>query len=153
MRVRDLMTMDVKTIRPEASLKEAAREMVERGVSGLPVVDGAGNLVGIITEADFLSRELGRSGRRRLLDSLFVGDTPPHEAETVAEAMSTSPVVIYPDASITEAARVMVGHGVKRLPVVDEEGLLIGVVSRADVVNAFTVPDDVIEDEIREDIV
>lgn len=153
MRVRDLMTMELETIQPSASLKEAARRMVARGVSGLPVVDADGKLVGIITEADFLSRELGRNqGRRRLLDSLFEGGAEPHEAETVEEAMSGNPVVIYPDAGLTEAARVMVSHGVKRLPVIDDDGVLIGVLSRADIVNAFTVPDDVIEDEIREDI-
>jgi osmotically-inducible protein OsmY len=75
------------------------------------------------------------------------------EAETVGEVMSTHPVVIYPEASVTEAARVMSHHHVKRLPVVNDEGVLQGIISRGDVVTVFTRPDDVIEDEIREDII
>jgi CBS domain-containing protein len=67
--------------------------------------------------------------------------------------MSTHPVVIYPEASVTEAARVMSHHHVKRLPVVNDEGMLQGIVSRGDVVTVFTRPDDVIEDEIREDLI
>lgn len=155
MRVIDLMTINVETATPGDSLKEAARRMVRRGVSGLPVLDADGLLVGIITEADFLAREADRSetrGRRRLLDALYSDTDPVPDDNTVGGAMTPHPTVIYPDASLTEAARVMVSHGVKRLPVVDDEGKLLGVISRADVVNAFTRPDDVIEEEIRQDV-
>ena len=128
--------------------------MTDLGVSGLPVLDDQGRIVGIITEADFLAREAGRAEprRRRLLDALF-SEPQVAEAENVEQAMTLDPVVIYPEASLTEAARVMVNHGVKRLPVVDADGRLRGVISRADVVAAFTRPDDVIEDEIREDVI
>lgn len=152
MRVLDIMSIDVLTVSPEESLKAAARLMVERGVSGLPVVNAAGKLVGIITEADFLEREADRS-QRRLLDALMHKPDTVSEAETVGEVMSTHPVIIYPEASVTEAARVMSHHHVKRLPVVNDEGQLQGIVSRGDVVTVFTRPDDVIEDEIREDII
>ena len=155
MRVIDLMTINLETAAPEDSLKEAARRMVRRGVSGLPVLDADGLLVGIITEADFLAREADRSetsGRRRLLDALYDEGEPAPDDNTVGAAMTAHPTVIYQDASLTEAARVMVAHGVKRLPVVDDEGKLLGVISRADVVNAFTRPDDVIEEEIRQDV-
>ena len=154
MRVLDLMTTEVVTVTPGMSLKEAARTMTDLGVSGLPVLDDQGRIVGIITEADFLAREAGRAEprRRRLLDALF-SEPQIAEAENVEQAMTLDPVVIYPEASLTEAARVMVNHGVKRLPVVDAEGKLRGVISRADVVAAFTRPDDVIEDEIREDVI
>jgi len=153
-RVLDLMTTEVVTVTPGMSLKEAARTMTDVGVSGLPVLDEDGRIIGIITEADFLAREAGRSEprRRRLLDALF-SEPQVAEAETVEQAMTLDPFVIYPEASLTEAARVMVNHGVKRLPVVDAEGRLRGVISRADVVAAFTRPDDVIEDEIREDVI
>jgi CBS domain-containing protein len=148
------MTTEVVTVTPGMSLKEAARTMTDVGVSGLPVLDEDGRIIGIITEADFLAREAGRSEprRRRLLDALF-NEPQVAEAETVEQAMTLDPFVIYPEASLTEAARVMVNHGVKRLPVVDAEGRLAGVISRADVVAAFTRPDDVIEDEIREDVI
>lgn len=154
MRVLDIMTTEVVTVTPGMSLKEAARTMTDVGVSGLPVLDEDGRIIGIITEADFLAREAGRSEprRRRLLDALF-NEPQVAEAETVEQAMTLDPFVIYPEASLTEAARVMVNHGVKRLPVVDAEGRLAGVISRADVVAAFTRPDDVIEDEIREDVI
>ena len=154
MRVLDLMTTEVVTVTPGISLKEAARTMTDLGVSGLPVLDDQGRIVGIITEADFLAREAGRAEprRRRLLDALF-SEPQVAEAENVEQAMTLDPVVIYPEASLTEAARVMVNHGVKRLPVVDADGRLRGVISRADVVAAFTRPDDVIEDEIREDVI
>ncbi len=152
MRVLDIMSIDVLTVSPEDSLKAAARQMVERGVSGLPVVNAEGKLVGIITEADFLEREADRS-HRRLLDALMHKPDAVSEAETVGEVMSTHPVVIYPEASVTEAARVMSHHRVKRLPVVNDEGELQGIISRGDVVTVFTRPDDVIEDEVREDII
>lgn len=152
MRVLDIMTMDVLTARPDESLKDAARTMVRAGVSGLPVVDSSGTLVGIITEADFLEREADRS-RRRLLNAMLDECDSVVEAETVGEVMSTDPVVIFPEATVTEAARMMAHHHVKRLPVVDESGKLVGIISRADVVAVFTRPDDVIEDEIREDII
>jgi CBS domain-containing protein len=152
MRVLDIMTIDVLTTTPDASLKEAARTMVKAGVSGLPVVDESGDLVGIITEADFLEREADRS-QRRLLSAMLHEGGPVVDAETVGEVMTRDPVVIFPEASVTEAARVMAHHHVKRLPVVDAGGDLVGIISRADVVAVFTRPDDVIEDEIREDIV
>ena len=152
MRVLDVMTIDVITTTPEAYLKEATRMMVGAGVSGLPVVDESGALVGIITEADFLEKEADRS-QRRLLNAMIEEGGPIVAAETVGEVMTRDPVVIFPEASVTEAARVMAHHHVKRLPVVDVQGALVGIISRADVVAVFTRPDDVIEDEIREDIV
>ena len=131
MRVLDIMSIDVLTVSPEESLKAAARLMVERGVSGLPVVNAEGKLVGIITEADFLEREADRS-HRRLLDALMHKPDTVSEAETVGQVMSTHPVVIYPEASVTEAARVMSHHHVKRLPVVNDECRLQGIISRGD---------------------
>ncbi|NIA25834.1 MAG: CBS domain-containing protein [Gammaproteobacteria bacterium] len=146
------MTMDVLTTSPSAPLKEAARTMVREGVSGLPVIDESGELVGIITEADFLEREADRS-RRRLLNAMFRESEALVDADTVGEVMTKDPVVIFPEASVAEAARVMAHNHVKRLPVVGAQGKLVGIISRADVVAVFTRPDDVIEDEIREDIV
>lgn len=155
MKVRDLMTTDPLTVAPSTLLKEAARTMVRNKVSGLPVLQD-GELVGIVTEGDFLRQEANRDQPYRfsLLDALF-GEMPadPPVVETVSEVMTENVVTITAGASIGEAARVMANKKVKRLPVVDDEGALIGIISRADVVNAFTKPDEVIEDEVREDIV
>jgi CBS domain-containing protein len=155
MKVRDLMTTDPITTTPDTPLKEAARLMVRHKVSGLPVVAG-GKVVGIVTEGDFLRQEANRDQPYRfsLLDALF-GDEPtaPPAAETVGQVMTTQVLTVTPEASLSEAARIMSSRRVKRLPVVGPDGSLLGVISRADVVNAFTKPDEVIEDEIREDIV
>lgn len=156
MKVRDIMTTDPIAVHPDSTLKETARIMVRHQVSGLPVVDHEGKLVGIVTEGDFLRQEANRDRpyRLSLLDALFgEGEPEPGGAETVGEIMTDKVVTITPEASLSEAARVMAHRTVKRLPVVDHEGELVGIISRADVVNAFTKPDDVIEDEVREDIV
>jgi predicted transcriptional regulator len=130
--------------------------MVRHRVSGLPVVDEGGKLIGILSEGDFIRREAGRDRPHgvSLLDAVFgEGELQPVGAETVAEIMTRSVVTITPEATVGEAARVMGRRSVKRLPVVDLDGELIGIVSRADVVGAFTKPDDVIEDEVREDLI
>ncbi|MDH3730855.1 MAG: CBS domain-containing protein [Acidimicrobiia bacterium] len=153
MRVIDLMTTDVVTIRPEQTIKEAARLMVANRVSGLPVVDDNAALIGIVTEADFLERELDKEAPSGgLLGAVFGAELSHSEAVTVGEVMSTNVVTVAPDATLAEAARVLATNGVKRLPIVDAEGLVIGVISRADIVAAFARPDELIDDEIREDI-
>jgi len=156
MKVRDIMTTDPVKVTGDTRLKEAARLMVRHRVSGLPVVDESGKLIGILSEGDFIRREAGRDRPHgvSLLDAVFgEGELQPVGAETVAEIMTRSVVTITPEATVGEAARVMGRRSVKRLPVVDLEGELIGIVSRADVVGAFTKPDDVIEDEVREDLI
>lgn len=155
MKVRDLMTTDPITTTPDTTLKEAARLMVKHKVSGLPVLV-AGKVVGIVTEGDFLRQEASRDQPYRfsLLDALF-GDEPagPPAAERVGEVMTEQVLTVPPEATLSEAARIMANRRVKRLPVVAPDGSLLGVISRADVVNAFTKPDEVIEDEVREDII
>ena len=154
MRVLDAMTTNVITVGPEDGLKEAARTMVGAGVSGLPVLDGEGIVIGMITEADFVEAEAERSwGRnRRLLDAVFGNKDPKAHALTVGEAMSKNPVVIDPESDLSEAARKMHERAVKRLPVVTPDGKLKGIISRADIMSAFARPDELIEDEIREDV-
>lgn len=153
MRVADVMAGSVVTVERSASLKEAARIMLAKGVSGLPVVDEAGDLVGIITEADFVARQVAHiEGRRRLLDVVMRRSDPAPDTATVEEAMTNAPITTHPDASVSEAARRMVAAGVKRLPVVDLTGRLVGIVSRADVMSAFARSDQAIEDEVREGI-
>jgi len=156
MKVRDIMTTDPVKVTADTRLREAARLMVRHRVSGLPVVDDAGKLIGILSEGDFIRREAGRDRPHgvSLLDAVFgEGELQPVGAECVAEIMTRSVVTITPEATVGEAARVMGRRNVKRLPVVDLEGELIGIVSRSDIVGAFTKPDDVIEDEVREDLI
>lgn len=136
------MNTDVIAVAPETATRDAARLMFRNRVSGLPVVDPQDHLLGIITEADFLRIELDRAE-----GSLEV------QFERVGDVMTTDLVTIGADMSLTEAARVMCVEDLKRLPVVGDDGRLIGIISRADIVALFTRPDDVIEDEIREDLI
>jgi len=155
MKVGDLMTTEVMTIGPDAPLKEAATIMVRSGVSGLPVVDDQRRVVGIITEADFVTAEAERSWgrqRRRLLAGLF-DDSQPKKARSVGDAMTRNPHGIDRESTVTEAARKMTELGVKRLPVLLPDGTLDGIISRADVMRAFARSDDELLEEIGVDVV
>jgi len=148
-RVVDLMTSDVITVTRDTSLKEAARTMVRNRVSGIPVVEADGSLCGMVTEGDFLRLEVERG----VLAEAPEERSPLTEVESVAGAMSPEPVTIGPDATLAQAARTMIVQDVKRLPVVADDGSLLGIISRLDIVMAFSRPDEVIEDEIREDLI
>ena len=150
MRVRDLMTTDILTVGPEASLKEAARRMLEGEISGLPVINDDGNLVGIITEADFMATEADRRVTRRAgLLRLLVRDAeiPSHE-RLVGDVMTADVKVIGPESDHAEAARLMEKEGIKRIPVV-ADGQLIGLIARADMLKAYVRSDQEIIDEIQ----
>lgn len=154
MKVGDVMTSEVKTISSDARLKEAATVMVKAGISGLPVVDEDRKVIGIITEADFVNAEANRSWgrqRRRLLAN-FLGEAEHHQAKTVADVMSRDPHTIDRGSTVTEAARKMTDLHVKRLPVVTPDGMLEGIISRADVMGAFARDDDELRDEIVNDV-
>lgn len=138
MNVEDLMTRDVITVRPETSIHAAARLMVDHGVSGLPVVDDAGALVGLITEGDLIVRQKPASRPKRW--QLFLADTARLAREyqratglTVGEVMTQDLVSIAPDAPLAAVAALLEEHRIRRLPVV-EDGVLVGVISRADLI-------------------
>jgi CBS domain-containing protein len=156
MRVDQLMTTDVITVTPDTSLRDVAALLVERGISGVPVVQGD-ELVGVVSEADLLIKEAGPGVRpSRALDWLLLSDfsekVAKFEARTAGEAM-TSPAKTIPDyASVATAAARMSEEGVNRLPVV-KDSKLVGILTRADVVRAFTRRDDEIAEEIREDVI
>lgn len=153
MRVVDVMTAAVEVAHPEWSLKEAARAMIDYGVSGLPVVDDDGTVIGIITEADFIEAEADRAmGRRRLFDTVF-GDRRTKVPSTVSAAMTKSPFVADRNMMLSEAARLMTDRNVKRLPVVDPDGRLEGIVSRGDILVAFARDDDVIATEVQRGVI
>ncbi|MCL1593171.1 MAG: CBS domain-containing protein [Actinomycetia bacterium] len=133
------MTTDVVAVAPSTTVRDAARMMFRYRVSGLPVVDPDDHLLGIITEGDFLAMEVERA------------DTG-QAAEFVEEVMSHSVLTVPPDLEIIEAARFMHTNDVKRVIVVEDDKM-VGIISRFDVVAGFTRPDDLIEDEIREDLI
>ena len=153
MRVKDVMATEVVTVGPREGIKHAARKMVESGVSGLPVVD-EGRLVGMITESDFLEQEADKRDQRnhRLLDAVLGNRRHRSLGDTVSEAMTPKPVTISPEARLAQAAHIMKHRKIKSLPVVDEGDRLTGIVSRADILQAFVRSDEDIEHQIRDDI-
>jgi CBS domain-containing protein len=154
MKVQDCMTTDVKTVRPEASLKDAAAIVAEHAIGGMPVVDERGQVVGVITKTDILFKELGEPPQRGLRGLLHRGETSALttkvEAHTVGEAMSTPAVTAEQIWSTGEAADVLLEHGINRLPVVEDDQL-VGIITRHDLVQAFARSDEEIERDIREE--
>jgi CBS domain-containing protein len=130
MQVKELMTIDVTTVRSTTPIKEAAALLAEHRISGLPVVDADRHVLGVLSERDII--ELA--------------------GKTAGEAMSAPALTIGANRSVTEAVATMLDRNVKRLPVVDGEGLLVGIVTRADLVRAFVRPDEDVAREIREDV-
>lgn len=131
--------------------KDIASLLAEYRISALPVVDEVGRLVGVVSEADLLLKETFAPGDgRHLLESGRKRRERAKAGALLARDLMTSPAVaIGPSALITEAARLMHDKNVKRLPVVDEDGSLVGIVTRGDLLRVFLRPDS----QIREDVV
>jgi CBS domain-containing protein len=154
MKVKDAMTTSVITISPDASLKEAAALFAEHAVGGLPVLDGSGSVMGVVTEVDILLKESGESPQGGLRGLLHRDETQALEskvnAHTVEEAMSSPAITVEAERSVALAAGLMLDHGVNRLPVV-ERGELVGIITRHDLVRAFARSDSELERDIREE--
>lgn len=150
MEIRKLMTEGVITVGPDTPLKEAARRMIEAKVSGLPVTD-EGRLVGVISEGDFVAVEGQRGLSRAGLWQRLIGrEEPRFRGATVSGVMSRDVVTLTPDVDHAQAARSMRRNKIKRIPIVDHNGSLLGILSRADILRAFTRPDAEIRSEIRD---
>jgi CBS domain-containing protein len=160
-KVKDVMTKDPVTVAPGASLKRVAGILVAHGFSGLPVVGTAGEPLGVISEADLLvkeagpavepSRPLGWRSRFRRTDAAETGAKV--SARTAGEAMSSPAISIRPERPVAEAAQIMIENQVKRLPVVDYEERVIGIVTRTDLVRSFARSDQEIRREIEHDVI
>lgn len=136
MKAGDVMTTGAATVKPSASLAEAARLMIEHRISGLPVVDEGGKLVGIVSEGDFLRRMGGDRVRRIeafLGGGLDVGDLSNRRVEDI---MSTDIVSADVETPLTEIVDAMERRNVKRVPIVDN-GRVVGIVSRANLLLAL----------------
>jgi len=152
-RVIDVMSADVITVDRNMSFHQVARVLAENDLSAVPVVSGGGHVLGMISEADLLRKEerffsrLGSGLPRR-------SHHERQQAEAItAEGLMTSPAVtIHPEAPLGEAARLMNGRRVRRLPVVSPAKELIGMVSRRDLLGVFLRPDDEIAAEISDDL-
>ncbi|MDE3190345.1 MAG: CBS domain-containing protein [Acidobacteriota bacterium] len=156
MNVREVMTTEVISVRRETPLREVARTLSERGISGVPVVGDDGAVVGVVSETDILFKERGPTAPvgllAQVLDPRSAKERAKMDALTAGEAMSSPAKTIAPWRSVAAAATEMLDEEVNRLPVIDADGRLVGIVSRADLVRAFVRPDEEIEREIRNDV-
>lgn len=140
-KVEEIMTRDVIAVAPGTTIHRAAGLLADHGISGLPVVDDQGAVVGILSEGDLIVRQRPRP--RPSFWRLFFQDGERLAREyqkaagtTVAEVMTTTVISIRPDAPLEAAAALLDGHKVRRLPVMDD-GRLVGIVSRGDLVKAL----------------
>jgi len=152
--VSDVMTRTVATVVRGTAFKDIVRTMQEHKVSALPVLDAAGRVIGIVSEADLLPKEEFRDNDpdrytqlRRLSDLAKAGSV------TADELMTSPALTVGPGATLAQAARTMARTKVKRLPVVDHAGRLEGVVSRADLLKVFLRDDEEIAEEVRREVV
>lgn len=148
--VASVMSSPVVTVTPETSFKDAVRTLRRKRVSGLPVVDQDGRLVGIVSEGDLLNKVEKRDPDAYVLESKRDRlDRARATALDVASVMSTEVTSVRPDFPIALAAREMHSRGFKRLPVVDEAGKLVGIVSRGDLLKVFLRSDAQVRAEVR----
>jgi CBS domain-containing protein len=143
MKAREIMTLEVVSVSPDASIVEAVRLMLQNRISGLPVVDRQGMLVGVVTEGDFLRRaETGTQRKRARWIEFFVGAGQSAEeyvhthGRKVADVMTSTPIAITEDTRLDDIVSLMEQGSVKRLPVV-RQGRVVGIVSRANLLHAL----------------
>jgi CBS domain-containing protein len=154
--VKDLMTTPVVTVGPATPFKEIVARLAEHRVSAVPVVNDAGLVLGVVSEADLLLREESPDpdADRPLLWTKRRRAEHDKAAATVARDLMTIAVVaITPEATVAQAARRMHSANVKRLPVVDRSGRLVGIISRSDLLKVFNRPDGAIRREIIEEVI
>jgi CBS-domain-containing membrane protein len=152
--VKDVMTTQVVAVGMAASFKEMVVKMRKSQVSALPVIDGEGRVIGVVSEADMLNKQADLDTGPETLSSLLrFTEREKAAGVTAAELMTTPPVTIGPGAPVAEAARLMRDRRVKRLPVINDTGLLIGIISRADVLCVFARPDADIRREANEEVI
>jgi CBS domain-containing protein len=143
MKAMDVMVRDVLTVKPEDSVADAVKLLVAHDISALPVVDGAGTVVGLISEADLVHRDEIGTGKRRAwwVEALTPASTLAEEfakshGRHVAEVMSTDVVSASPDATLGEIAALLERHRIKRVPIL-QDGRLVGIVSRSNLIQAL----------------
>jgi CBS domain-containing protein len=157
--VRDAMTRAVVSVHRSTPLREVAQALIDNGISGVPVVDVDGAVLGVVSEADLLVKEQGAEAIHHRPLARFIGESEESRAQLVklgatsaADAMTAPAITITSNRSLREAAATMTGRNVNRLPVVDD-GRLVGIISRADLVRAYVRSDEELADTIRQDVI
>ncbi|MEM9924452.1 MAG: CBS domain-containing protein [Cyanobacteria bacterium P01_D01_bin.50] len=142
--VAEVMSRDLITVKRQTPLSEAIKILAEKRISGLPVVDDAGNLIGIISETDLMWQQAGVTPPAyfMIFDSViylqnplnFQRDLQKALGQTVGEVMSKKPITISPDKALPEAARLMRDSKIHRLPVLDDSGQIVGILTLSDII-------------------
>lgn len=145
MKVADIMVKQVHAVGPQEAVRAIALTMLARGISGVPVVDAGGRVLGVVSEGDLIRRpeigtERSKSGWLEMLvaDEGGAREFVKTHGLCAREVMTQPAITVAPEASLVEAVRLMQKHGVKRLPVV-ENGRLVGMLSRADLVRLLAM--------------
>lgn len=146
MRARDIMTTDPITVPPDTPIEAVAALMADRGISGLPVVDADGRLVGIVTDGDLMRRLSAKEDKPASVFAALLGATADQamayaraHGRRVRDVMSTNLATVTEDATVEEVAHILETKRIRRVPVV-RDGRLVGVVSRADLLRAVMAP-------------
>lgn len=147
--VEEVMTPNPETVKPETPLKEAIKLLVEKHISGLPVVNEVGKLVGIISESDLMWQETGVETPPyiMILDSVIYLENPArhdkeiHKAlgQIVKEVMSDKPITIKPHQTLKQAAHLMHEKKIRRLPVVNSDEQVIGIITQGDIIRTMAL--------------
>ena len=155
--VKDVMTAHVIAVRKGASFKEMTERLREHRISAFPVIDDDGKVIGVVSEADLLTKEAldgGHAGMPGMISGILHRREQERAAGLTAGDLMTHPAVtVEPDDPVEHAARLMYARRVKRLPVTDAAGRLVGIIGRADVLAVYSRPDEEIRKEICDEVI
>ena len=152
--VRDVMSTHVIAARQSASFKEMAAMLRNQRVSAFPVIDDDNKVIGVVSETDLLAKEALEGTVPRTLQSMTRQRVQSQvNGVTAADLMTKPAVTIGPDEPVAHAARLMYNQRVKRLPVISDDGVLIGIVTRSDVLSVYSRPDAEIQHAVIQDLI
>ncbi len=148
--VKDVMTTRVIWVRKEAPFRELAAALRRHRVSAFPVLGDGDKVIGVVSEADLLTKEALDGEPGVFSGILHRRDAEKARGTTAGDLMTAAVVTVAPEDTVEHAARLMYTRKVKRLPVIDANGHLVGIISRADVLSVFDRTDEEIRTEIGE---
>lgn len=152
-KIQNVMTTDVATVRHDTPFKDVVRLLDQRDVSAVPVVDAEGRVLGVVSNADLLPKQGAQEPTEAHSPMAWFQrhwDRNRSQATTAGELMTSPARTIGPEDTVVDAAKLLDRYAIKRLPVVDENGKLVGIVSRRDLLAVFLRKDEDIADEIAE---
>ena len=150
--VQEIMTTRVIWVKRDATFREMAVALRQHRVSAFPVVDDDHKVIGVVSEADMLAKEALGDEPGVLAGILHRKDQAKARGVTAGDLMTATVVAVRPEDTVEHAARLMYDRRVKRLPVTDADGHLVGIISRADVLSVFDRTDEAIRKEITDEV-